>query len=29
VLYEIDFVPSEGEWKPIALDVKVRAAGEK
>ena len=29
VLYEIDFVPSESEWKPIALDVKVRAAGEK
>jgi len=28
VLYEIDFVPSEGEWKPIALDVKVRAADE-
>jgi hypothetical protein len=29
VLYEIDYAPSEGEWKPISLDVKVRKASEK
>ena len=28
VFYEFDFLPSEGEWKPINLDVKVKAAGE-
>ena len=28
VLYEFDFLPSEGEWKPINLGVKVKAAGE-
>jgi hypothetical protein len=28
VLYEIDFIPSENEWKPIKLTVKVKAAGE-
>ena len=29
VLYEIDYAPSEGEWKPLGLDVKVRAAGKE
>jgi hypothetical protein len=29
VLYEIDFLPSEGLWKPVMLDVKVKKAGEK
>lgn len=24
--YELDFVPSEGEWKPIMLNVKARPA---
>jgi hypothetical protein len=28
VLYELDFLPSEGEWKPINLGVKVKAAGQ-
>ena len=28
VFYEFDFLPSEGEWKPINLGVKVKAAGE-
>lgn len=28
VFYEVDFLPSEGEWKPINLGVKVKAAGE-
>jgi len=28
VIYEIDFLPSEGEWKPIMLHVRVKAAGE-
>ncbi len=27
VIYELDFVPSEGEWKPIKLNVSVKAAG--
>ncbi len=25
LLYELDFAPSEGEWKLIAIDVKVRS----
>jgi len=29
VSYELDFVPSEGEWKPIKLNVHVKPAGEK
>lgn len=28
VHYELDFVPSEGEWKPIKLNVNVRPASE-
>lgn len=27
VVYELDFIPSEGEWKPSNLTVKVRPAG--
>lgn len=26
--YELDFVPSEGEWKPIKLNVKVKPSNE-
>jgi len=26
--YDLDFVPSEGEWKPIKLHVKVKPPGE-
>lgn len=29
VVYELDFIPSEGEWKPINLTVRVKPAGEK
>ena len=29
VIYEIDYAPSEGEWKPISLHVKVNPVGEK
>lgn len=28
VIYEIDFVPSEGEWKPIKLNVNVKPTTE-
>ncbi len=28
VIFELDFLPSEGEWKPIMLHVNVKAAGE-
>ena len=28
VIYEIDFAPSEGDWKPIMIHVSVKAAGE-
>lgn len=28
VTYELDFVPSEGEWKPIKLNVKVKPPNE-
>ncbi len=26
--YDLDFVPSEGEWKPVKLNVKVRPPNE-
>ncbi|HVZ53962.1 MAG TPA: hypothetical protein VG986_18480 [Pseudolabrys sp.] len=26
--YDLDFLPSEGEWKPIKLNVKVKPPGE-
>ena len=26
--YELDFIPSEGEWKPIMLNVRVKPPGE-
>ena len=29
VLYELDFIPSEGEWKPIKLNVHVKPVNEK
>jgi hypothetical protein len=28
VSYELDFIPSEGEWKPIRLNVSVKSADE-
>ena len=27
VIYELDFLPSEGEWKPIKLNVNLKSAG--
>lgn len=27
VIYELDFLPSEGEWKPIKLNVNLKPAG--
>jgi hypothetical protein len=29
VIYELDFIPSEGEWKPIKLNVHVKPVEEK
>ena len=29
VLYELDFLVSEEEWKPLSINVKVRPASEK
>ena len=29
VRYELDFIPSEGEWKPIALNVDVKPVADK
>lgn len=29
VSYELDFVPSEGEWKPLMLHVTAKPPGEK
>lgn len=29
VIYELDFIPSEGEWKPSNLTVRVKPAGKK
>lgn len=29
VVYALDFIPSEGEWKPIKLNVHVKSANEK
>jgi hypothetical protein len=29
VVYELDFIPSEGEWKPSNLSVRVKPASEK
>jgi len=29
VSYELDFMPSEGEWKPIMLNVRVKPPNEK
>jgi len=29
VLYDLDFLPSEGEWKPIKLNVDVKPLKEK
>jgi len=29
VVYALDFIPSEGEWKPIKLNVNVKSANEK
>jgi hypothetical protein len=29
VHYELDYVPSEGEWKPIGLNVRVKPANEE
>jgi hypothetical protein len=29
VLYEIDFIPSEGEWKPIKINVHIKPAKKK
>lgn len=29
VIYALDFIPSEGEWKPIKLNVRVKSAGEE
>jgi hypothetical protein len=29
VVYELDFIPSEGEWKPVNLTVRVKPASEK
>ena len=29
LIYELDFVPSEGEWKPLMIHVSVKAAGER
>jgi hypothetical protein len=29
VIYELDFIPSEGEWKPIKLNVHVKPVDEK
>ena len=26
--YELDFIPSEGDWKPLKLNVKVKPPGE-
>lgn len=28
-IYELDFVPSEGEWKPIMIHVNVKPPGER
>jgi hypothetical protein len=28
VVYALDFIPSEGEWKPIKLNVRVKSANE-
>jgi hypothetical protein len=28
LIYELDFLPSEGEWKPIKLNVNVKAPNE-
>ena len=29
ITYELDFIPSEGEWKPIKLNVDLKSAPEK
>ena len=29
LIYELDFVPSEGEWKPLMIHVSVKAAGDR
>ncbi len=29
VVYALDFIPSEGEWKPVNLGVRVKPAGAK
>ncbi len=29
VYYQLEFLPSEGKWKPIRLNVNVKPAGEK
>lgn len=29
VLYQLDFLVSEEEWKPLSIDVKIRPASEK
>ena len=29
LLYELDFVPSEGEWKPIKINVHIKPAKKK
>jgi hypothetical protein len=29
VVYALDFIPSEGEWKPIKLNVRVKSPDEK
>lgn len=29
VLYELDFIPSEGEWKPIKINVHVKPRDDK
>lgn len=29
ITYALDFIPSEGEWKPIMLNVRLKSANEK